>query len=124
MNRLKVMIVDDSTLAIRKMKDIVTELGHTVVTTVSTGTDAIEHYRTYLPDLVTMDITMPNMDGIEATHNIMAEHHDARIIMVTSHGQEESVRQAIKAGASGYVIKPVVPERMAELIDQLFFGGL
>jgi two-component system chemotaxis response regulator CheY len=118
------MIVDDSQLAIRKMEVIVTELGHTVLITASTGNDALACYRMHTPDLVTMDISMPVMDGIEATRCIMEEYPDARIIIVTSYGQEDSVRQSIKAGASGYVLKPVIPERMAELIDQLFFGGL
>jgi two-component system chemotaxis response regulator CheY len=84
-----------------------------VVRAVTSGTAAVQACRDYNPDLVTMDITMPGMDGIEATRTILAEFRDAKIIMVTSHGQEDMVREALKAGALGYVLKPVNAEKLA-----------
>jgi DNA-binding NarL/FixJ family response regulator len=114
------MIVDDSQLAIRKMEAMLLKMGHYVSQTASNGVESIEKYRQSMPDLVTMDITMPEMDGIEATEKIIAEFPEAKIIIVTSHGQEEMVRQAINAGASGYVMKPVDPVAMAGHIQRVF----
>ncbi|MFZ4624446.1 MAG: response regulator [Rhodoferax sp.] len=113
MTPLNVMIVDDSLLATRKMETMLTAMGHRVVRAVTSGAAAVQAYRDYNPDLVTMDITMPGMDGIQATRTILAEFRDAKIIMVTSHGQEDMVREALKAGALGYVLKPVNAEKLA-----------
>jgi two-component system, chemotaxis family, chemotaxis protein CheY len=116
---LSIMVVDDSQLAIRKMETMLVALGHKVVQTAANGSVAIDNYRKALPDLVTMDITMPEMSGIEATSKIIAEYPDAKIIMVTSHGQEDMVRQAIKACARGYVMKPVEADALAMHIDRV-----
>ena len=116
---LNIMVVDDSQLAIRKMETMLVAMGHKVGQTASNGSVAIANYRKDIPDLVTMDITMPEMDGIEATGRIVAEFPDAKIIMVTSHGQEDMVRQAIKAGARGYVMKPVKAEELAVHIERV-----
>ena len=62
---------------------------------------------------------MPDMDGIQATNKIIAEYPDAKIIMVTSHGQEDMVRQALKAGARGYILKPVDPDKLAAQIQAI-----
>lgn len=119
MSKLRVMVVDDSLLAIRKLESLLTELGHEVVKTATSGAAALEAYRQCKPDLVTMDITMPEMDGIEATRAIVAEFADARIIVVTSMGQEAMVRTALKAGAKGYVLKPVRADKVAEMIGKV-----
>ncbi|MFZ4504623.1 MAG: response regulator [Methylovulum sp.] len=116
---LNIMVVDDSLLAMRKMEALLLKLGHNVRATAATGSDAIHKYRLEMPDVVTMDITMPEMDGIEATRRIIVEFPDAKIIMVTSHGQEDMVRQAIKAGARGYILKPVDPEKLAQQIETI-----
>ena len=119
MTPLNVMIVDDSLLATRKMETMLTAMGHRVVRAVTSGTAAVQAYRDDNPDLVTMDITMPGMDGIEATRTILAEFRDAKIIMVTSHGQEDMVREALKAGALGYFLKPVDAEKLAAHIARV-----
>jgi two-component system chemotaxis response regulator CheY len=119
MTPLNVMIVDDSLLATRKMEAMLEAMGHHIVGTVATGTAALQAYRNFNPDLVTMDITMPDMDGIEATRTILAEFKDANIVMVTSHGQEEMVREALKAGAKGYVLKPVNAAKLADHISRV-----
>lgn len=119
MTPLNVMIVDDSLLATRKMETMLEAMGHRIVSTVATGAGALPAYRNFNPDLVTMDITMPDMDGIEATRAIMTEFRDANIIMVTSHGQEEMVREALKAGAKGYVLKPVNAEKLGTHIARV-----
>ena len=120
MHPLKVLIVDDSLLTVRTLTGMLTELGHLVVQTAGTGAQALDAYRQVKPDLVTMDITMPDMDGIEATTGILKEFPDANIIMVTSHGQQGMVMQAVKAGAKGYVLKPIKPEKLREMITRVF----
>ena len=116
---LNVMVVDDSMLATKKMETMLAEMGHRLVCAVHRGEQAVEAYRANNPDVVTMDITMPDIDGIEATRRILSEFKDARIIMVTSHGQEDMVREALKAGAKGYVLKPVKAEKLAEHIQRV-----
>jgi two-component system chemotaxis response regulator CheY len=116
---LKILVVDDSVLAIRKLEAIFAILGHRVVKTANCGAAALEAYKESNPDLVTMDITMPDMDGIEVTKTLTASFPDARIIMITSHGQEGMVRKAIKAGAMGYLLKPVRADRLKDLIDKI-----
>jgi two-component system chemotaxis response regulator CheY len=85
MQSLNVLIVDDSMLAVQVLKNALEELGHKVVKTAGTGVAALAAYKACNPDIVTMDITMPDMDGIVATGNIVKAFPDARVIMVTSH---------------------------------------
>jgi two-component system chemotaxis response regulator CheY len=113
---LAVMIVDDSMIMTQKLKLVLSELGHEVVRICKDGPDAIRDYPLVKPDLVTMDITMPGMDGIEAMKAILADDPRARVIMVTSHGQEAMVVRALDAGALGYVLKPVSKEALAAMI--------
>ncbi|HEY1752028.1 MAG TPA: response regulator [Caulobacteraceae bacterium] len=115
---LTVMIVDDSLIMAQKLKVMFAELGHHVVRVCKDGPEAIRDYPLVKPDLVTMDITMPGMDGIEAMQAILAEHANARFIMVTSHGQEAMVVRAIDAGALGYVLKPVTKERLTAMTSR------
>jgi len=116
---LNFMVVDDSGITTKKMTKVLEDLGHNVVGVARTGRDAVEKYLTVNPDMVTMDITMPEMDGIEATRHICREYKDAMIIMVTSHGQEQMVIDAIKAGALGFVIKPFKAETLQASIDRI-----
>jgi len=120
MRPLRVLVVDDSILTVRTLTVLLGELGHLVVQSATTGAQALEAYRDYSPDLVTMDITMPNMDGIQATINIVRAFPNARIIMVTSHGHEAMVMTAIKAGAKGYVLKPIKREKLHDVIARVF----
>jgi two-component system chemotaxis response regulator CheY len=116
---LRIMIVDDSLLAVKKVAAILRDLGHEVVHTCKSGTEAVSDYPEAGPDLVTMDITMPDMDGIEATRRIIACDPNALVVMVTSHGQEQMVMDAIEAGAKGYVLKPFQKEKFADAIDKV-----
>ena len=118
MTALSVMIVDDSLIMAQKLKLMLTELGHQVVRICKDGPEAICDYPQVKPDLVTMDITMPGMDGIEAMQAILADHRSARFIMVTSHGQEAMVVRAIDAGARGYVLKPVTKDKLAAMLHR------
>jgi len=118
MDSLNILIVDDSPIITRKLTMMVELLGYRVVKTAATGKEAIAAYKACRPDVVTMDITMPDMDGIEATRAIMREFPDAKIVMVTSHGQEKMVLDALKAGAKGYVLKPFDGHKVSEAIQK------
>lgn len=116
MEPLRVLVVDDSLITVKKLAGMLTTLGHKVAMTAATGKEALSAYKSCNPDLVTMDITMPDMDGIEATREIRKLFPAARIIMVTSHGQEAMVLDALKAGARGYVIKPFEKDKLEAAI--------
>ncbi|MBO9537362.1 response regulator [Herbaspirillum sp.] len=118
MEIMKIMVVDDSAITVRKLSMMLESLGHRIIATAANGKEAIEAYRKYRPDVVTMDITMPEMDGIEATSAIIGEFPDAKIVMVTSHGQEKMVLDALKVGAKGYVIKPFQEIKVYEAIEK------
>ncbi len=117
MTYLQILVVDDSLITVKKLSSMLTALGHKVVRTAATGVEALTAYEAYKPDLVTMDITMPDMDGIEATRRIREKFPDALIIMVTSHGQEKMVLDALKAGAKGYVLKPFREDKLKDVIE-------
>jgi len=118
MRGLNFLVVDDSLLNIKRLTGILHGMGHNVVRTVGTGAQAVVAYETFVPDIVTMDITMPDMDGIEATERIVKRFPHARIIMVTSHGQEKMVMDALGAGAKGYVLKPVKEDKLRAMITR------
>ena len=117
MKSLRILVVDDSGLTVKKMAKLLEELGHQVVAMASTGQQAVDVYAQAAPDVTTMDITMPDLNGIEATRRILAEHPAACIVIVTSHGQEQMVMDAIEAGAKGYILKPVKQEKLAETLE-------
>ena len=117
---LKILIVDDSLIIRKKVKKLVEVLGHEVLNSAKNGQEAIDMYKEARPDLVTMDITMPDMDGITAVKEIMKVDNEAKIIMVTSHGQEDMVIQSIKAGAVGYMLKPISEDKFAAAIGEVF----
>ena len=113
-----VLVVDDSLIIVKKLTNILEKVGFRVIKTAGNGKQAVAAYRACKPDVVTMDITMPEMDGIEATRAIVKEFPDAKIVMVTSHGQEKMVLDAIKAGAKGYVLKPFQEHKVYEAIQK------
>jgi two-component system chemotaxis response regulator CheY len=118
-----VMIVDDSMIMTQKLSVMVRDLGHEVVRVCKDGAEALRDYPLIKPDVVTMDITMPGMDGIETMIQIKAANPQARVIMVTSHGQEAMVVKALEAGALGYVLKPVTKERLSAMIERAMAHG-
>lgn len=115
---LRVLVVDDNPIMTRKLCMMMDQIGYRVVQTAADGKEAITAYRECRPDVVTMDITMPVLDGIEATRIIKRAFPDANIVMVTSHGQEKMVLAALKAGAKGYVLKPFQPQKVFEAIEK------
>ncbi len=117
-----VLIVDDAAFMRMLLKRILTQAGHQVVGEASTGKEAIEKYKQLKPDLVTMDIVMPEMDGITAVGEIMKIDPNAKIIMITAVGQEAKVMQALKNGAKGYIVKPFQAPKVLEEINRVLSG--
>lgn len=119
MSTLNFMVVDDSMLATQVTQLAIEKLGHKVIGTANTGAAAVINYGNCNPDVVTMDITMPDMDGVEAAEQIIQSYPDARIIMVTSHAQKNIVMDALRVGAKGYILKPIKSEKLADTIAQV-----
>ena len=102
----KVLIVDDSKTSRRILKNILEECGHEVIAEAENGDDGYIKYREIKPDIVTMDITMPKMDGIECLKVIRHFDAEAKVIMVTAAGQKEKMLEAVKNGAAEFITKP------------------
>ena len=119
MSSYNILIVDDSKIVVHLLTKMFKELGHNIVGIAENGEEALEKYLELKPDLVTMDITMPKIDGIQSTKNIIAKDPEAIIIMVTSHGQEQMIVEAVEAGAKGYILKPFRKEKIDEQIKQI-----
>lgn len=117
---LNILVVDDSLIIRRKIKTYIANLGHNVTGEAKTGAQAVEQCKALNPDLITMDITMPDMDGIEATKKIREFNTDVNIVMVTSHGQEKMVSKSLKSGAQGYILKPITEDILASSIGNLY----
>ncbi|MBU5591116.1 response regulator [Clostridium sp. MSJ-4] len=114
----KVLIVDDAAFMRMMIKDILEKNGFEVVGEASNGIKAIEIYKKEKPDVVTMDITMPDMDGIEAVKEIKAFDPAAKIIMCSAMGQQTMVMDAIRAGARDFIVKPFQADRVLEAIKK------
>jgi two-component system chemotaxis response regulator CheY len=114
----RALVVDDSEFARRNAAKVIAHLGGQVVGEAATGRQAVERYRALRPDLVLMDITMPEMQGMDAVEAIMKEDPAARIVMVTSVGHQEVVRRALGLGARYFLMKPL---RFDEAVAALRF---
>jgi len=110
------LIVDDSVFARKNLARMVESFGGQVVGEAGDGVSAISEYDRLHPDIVLMDITMPQMEGIEAAEKIVRDHPDARIVMVSSVGYQENIVAALQRGARHFVQKPVKPEVLYEVI--------
>ena len=119
----KILVVDDAKVMRITIKKQLEKLGHEVIAEAENGFEAIEQYKLYNPDLVTMDITMPEVNGIssgiEALVEIRNIDPNAKIIMVTSHGEENLVIEAISKGSKGYILKPIVQDKLQDIIEKL-----
>jgi len=114
----RVLIVDDAAFMRMMIKDILTKNGFEVVGEAQDGMQAVELYKELTPDLVTMDITMPEMDGISALKNIREVNPNAKVIMCSAMGQQAMVIDAIQAGAKDFIVKPFQADRVIEAIQK------
>lgn len=114
-----VLVCDDAVFMRSMISDILTQAGLDVVGEAESGTEAVAKYRTLKPDLVTMDIIMPDMGGIEAVRAITQFDPQARVLMCSAMGQQALVAEAIQAGAKDFVVKPFQPSRVLEAVQRV-----
>lgn len=115
----RVMIVDDAAFMRMKLKDILEKNGYSVVGEAQNGLEAVEMYGTVKPDIVTMDITMPEMDGVEALKQIKSHDPQATVVMCSAMGQQGMVMDAIRAGAVDFIVKPFDTNRVIDSLDKV-----
>ncbi len=113
-----VMIVDDALFMRMMIRDILSKDGFEVVAEAENGMEAVEKYKETRPDIVTMDIVMPEMDGIEAVRQIMKIDPNARILMCSAMGQQPLVVEALEAGAKDFIVKPFQPSKVIEAVEK------
>ena len=115
----KIMMVDDAAFMRKVIKDALSKAGYTDLHEAVDGADAFEKYKELKPDLVLMDITMPNMDGLEALKAIRASDPNANVVMCSAMGQETMVIDAIRSGAKDFIVKPFKPERVLKTVTSI-----
>jgi two-component system chemotaxis response regulator CheY len=113
-----VLIADDAAFMRMMIKNILTEAGYEIVGEAENGAVAAAKHRELRPDLTTMDITMPEMDGIAALKEIRAADPEARVVMCSAMGQQSMVIESIQAGAKDFIVKPFQPDRVLEAVQK------
>ena len=119
MSSSTVLVCDDAVFMRTMVSDILSQAGFTVVGEAENGKQAVEKYQQLKPDLVTMDIIMPEMGGIEAVKKITQIDAGARILMCSAMGQQALVQEALQAGARDFVVKPFQPSRVLEAVQRV-----
>ncbi|MFJ7755191.1 response regulator [Peribacillus muralis] len=114
----RILIVDDAKFMRMTLSNILSKAGHEVIGEGENGKEAIELYRNLQPDLVTMDITMPLMSGVDAVKEIKKEFQAAKVIMCSAMGQQKMVVEAIEAGAKDFIVKPFDESRVVDAINR------
>ena len=114
-----ILICDDAAYMRMMIKDILTKNGYNVAGEAENGAKAVEKYAELKPDLVLMDITMPEMDGIQALKNIKAADPAALVIMCSAMGQQAMVIESIQAGAKDFIVKPFHADRVLEAVKKV-----
>lgn len=115
----RILVVDDAAFMRMMIRNILTKSGYDVVGEAENGAAAVALYQELRPDVVTMDITMPEMDGIEGVRRIRQIDPNANIIMVSAMGQQAMVMEAIQAGAKDFIVKPFQQERILQAIERV-----
>ncbi len=120
----RVLIVDDALFMRSMIKDILTTSGrYDVVGEAADGKEAVEKFQQLQPELVTMDIVMPVLDGIEATREILKNDPAVKVVMCSALGQEPLVIESIAAGAKDFIVKPFTPDKVLKVLDQVVKSG-
>ncbi|WP_394137147.1 response regulator [Cytobacillus oceanisediminis] len=115
----RILIVDDAKFMRVTLGSILAKADHEIVGEGENGKEAVQLYRDYLPDLVMMDITMPEMTGLEAMKEIKKDHPNAKIIMCSAMGQQKVVVESIEAGAKDFIVKPFDEGRVLEAVSRV-----
>ena len=115
----KILLVDDAAFMRKMIKDTLVKNGYTDVFEAVDGADAVEKFDQIGPDLVVMDITMPNMDGLEALKAIRAKDGSANVVMCSAMGQESMVMDAVRSGAKDFIVKPFKPDRVLKTVTSI-----
>ncbi len=115
----KIMLVDDAAFMRMMLKNTLTQAGYGDFVEAQDGAEAVSKYDVEKPDLVIMDITMPNMDGLQALKKIREADPSAKVVMCTAMGQESMVVDAIKSGAKDFVVKPFNAERITQTVNNI-----
>ena len=114
----KILVVDDAAFMRMMLKDILNQYGFTKVLEAKTGNEAIIMQRSDKPDVILLDLTMPDMDGLEALVKIKSANKNTKVIMCSSMGQEEVVTDCFEKGADDFIMKPFKPERVIQAVTQ------
>jgi two-component system, chemotaxis family, chemotaxis protein CheY len=114
----RVLVVDDAAFMRKMVSDALTKGGHEVVGEAGNGIEAVAQYQALKPEVTTLDITMPEKDGLAALKEIISIDPGARVIMCSALGQESKVLESIKAGAKDFVVKPFQPDRVIEAVGK------
>ena len=117
------LVVDDSEFARRNIQKMLVAAGGELAGFATNGREAIEQYMELKPDIVLMDITMPEMEGIEAVQGIMEKDNTAKIVMVSSNGYQDMIKKALQSGAKHFLTKPVKPDQVAMVVDFVLGEG-
>lgn len=113
---MRVLITDDAAFMRMMLKDILVKNGHEVVAEAGDGLEMLQKYDETMPDIVTLDITMPNMDGLVALKELRKKHPNANVVMCSAMGQQSMVIDAIQSGAKDFIVKPFQAERVVECL--------
>lgn len=116
----KILVVDDAKVIRMVIKRLLTQQGYEVVGEAGNGREALEKYKELKPDAVTMDIIMPEVDGIQGLKEILAFDKQAKVIMISAIDQRDSLTDAIRNGATDYVVKPFEDDRMVTALKNIF----
>ena len=114
----KILIVDDSRTSRKILRTLLEEAGHEIVAEAENGQDGVEKYKEFKPEVTTLDITMPVMDGLEALPKIKEAHPEITVVMVSAAGQKNKVMEALKNGASDFLQKPFEPEDVISVLKK------
>lgn len=121
---MKILVCDDSILARKQLKNFLTSLGCNNILEAVNGSTAVETYKSHKPDLVFLDIVMPEKNGIEATKEIIEFDKSAYIVMASSVGTQTNLKEALRLGAKDFIQKPLNKEQIQKVINVLLEGGL
>ncbi len=115
----KILVADDSAFMRTMLKNLITEAGFEVAGEAADGNEAVEKYKSLRPQIVFLDIMMPNKNGLDALREIMGIDNTAKVVICTSVGQEKVVAEAVESGAAEFIVKPFKPDDIKAVLDKL-----